>query len=108
MIPLLKYVQKKYKETLNLDNKYRYEYASLRLCNIIDMINETNINFMDYSMATLSVQDMIFAILYVDHNCVVQYVCLGPPLQSMDGEYRRRFVAYEQLVEAYDQYFQIF
>lgn len=87
-----------------------------------------NVQVMKYGLAT-SKTDMIttcFKVSYDSTSCVYAYlhsrcrpgsktttvthefVCTGPTYRSQDGEYRHRFIGYDQFVQLFEKYSEIF
>lgn len=82
-------------------------YSSLwRYSHFYDMKNAVVPRKMDYSVSSFKIQsgedNVIYAILYGARD--FEYVCLHYTYASMDGEFRRNFIAYWQIQAIYDKY----
>lgn len=81
------------------DKQYdkRHILMKQRLITMIPLITDNNINFRNFTVMSFAVDKCIFCISYVDELGNVAFHSIGPPLNSMDGEYRRRFITNEQV-----------
>ncbi len=88
---------------------YRNNITSLRYVNLLSILmGALDLNYVDYSILVFKTKEVIYTIAYVDENANIKYLALGPPLVSMDGEYRRRFVPYENIVKMCEENSKLF
>jgi hypothetical protein len=104
--------QKEYRETANckkwlLENIIKKPISTMRLFNPISQleyefaINKIKVITITFTISRNSVQ-CIYAFLYMeltDSGPIPKFICIGPSLQSQDGEYRSPVVVWDHFLE---------
>lgn len=83
---------------------------------LLEMNTKISVDSKDYSVITLRCSRLnndrentsIYCFLYLNSDSVIEYICYSPSLTSMDGEYRRRFIPYNQFEIVYSTYSDVF